>query len=391
MTAPSLALKKRFFPFALAANSQPSSIAAPNVGLRSLALVNANALPIEQQLADAFNANNAVMAYVLGITNATLPTIPSAPSWYSAFETAFSDAQIHANGWFPIATNLVSIPNSIAGYGIAFNSSMSTINSLLNVLRSNPTDAAAISALQAQLSGMISQISNYSQNAVTFNQTIQAFSKNLTNDASILAGAVQSSTQTQGVDQAQIQQFLQDIANLQSEIHTWQTVETAAAIAAGVAFFAGCVIAIFTFGIGLAFGIVAAAAGITVAIIASNKVKALQAQVIADQNSMNALTQQASALAALNTQLNTLIDLSQAAGAQVALVLQVWEELEAELNTVLTDLKNCEGDTTQLNLGQLQTDLNSANQDWQTLVGLCNTIASIKYNQANPPSSNLQS
>ncbi len=391
MSAQSSAQKKRFFPFALTTAPQSNSISAHKTGAPSLTLVVGNTLPIEQQLADAFNANNAVMAYVLGITNTTLPMIPSAPSWYSTFQTAFSDAQIHANGWYSIATNLVSIPNAIAGYGIAFNSSMATINSLLTVLQSNPTDAAAISALQAQLAAMISQIRGYSQNAVTFNQTIQTFSSTLTADAVILAAAVQNSTETQQVDRAQIAQFQQDIANLQSEISTWQTVETAAAIAAGVGFFAGAVIAIFTFGFGLAFGIVAAAAGITTMVIASNKIKVLQSQVTADQNNMDALTQQASALAALNTQLNTLISLSQAAGTQVALVLQVWEELEAELNTVLTDLTNSNGDTQPLNLSQLQIDLNSANQDWQTLVGLCNTIASIKYNQATPATANLQS
>lgn len=391
MNAQSSAQKKSFFPFALTTAPQSNSISALKIGAPSLTLVVDNTLPIEQQLANAFNANNAVMAYVLGITNTTLPTITSAPSWYLTFQTAFNDAQIHANGWYSIATNLVSIPNAIAGYGIAFNSSMSTINSLLSVLQSNPTDAAAISALQRQLAAMISQIKSYSQNAVTFNQTIQTFSSTLTADAAILATAVQNSIQTQQVDQTQITQFQQIIANLQSEISSFQTAITVAEITATVGLFAGCVIAIFTLGFGLGFGIVAVATGIASIVTDSNAIKALQSQVTMLQSQMNAETQQAASLAVLNTQLNTLITLSQAAGTQIASVLQVWEELEAELNTVLTDLNNCNGDTQPLNLSQLQIDLNSANQDWQTLVGLCNTIASIKYNQATPASANLQS
>ena len=75
---------------------------------------------------------------------------------------------------------------------------------------------------------------------------------------------------------------------------------------------------------------------------------------------------------------------------RLQLVLKVWNELESKLSAVVTDLNNCKGDTTPLNLDQLQTDLNSTNVDWQTLVGLCNTIASIRYNQATPPSANLQ-
>lgn len=381
--------KKPFSPFALAANTQHSSIANRTSVASHLTLVADNTVPIEQQLADAFNANNAVMAYVLGIGNTTLPSITNPPAWYSSFQTAFSDAQIHANGWFPIATNLVSIPNSIAGYGIAFNASMCTINSLIPVLQADPTNAAALAGLKAQLSAMISQIRSYSQSAVTFNQSIQTFSSNLTADSTVLSSAVASSLQTQGVDQQQIQAFLDDIASLQAEIKTWQTVETAAAIAAGVGFFAGAVIAIFSFGIGLAFGIVAAAAGITLMVVASNKISALKSSIDADTSNMNVLTQQVASLAAMNTQLDTLISLSQAAGTQVALVLQVWDELEAELNAVLTDLTNCNGDTSPLNLTELQTNLNTANQDWQTLVGLCTTIASIKYNQATPATANL--
>lgn len=381
--------KQRFFPFSIAANEQDVSISNLKpipAALRAVATVNPT---LDQQLANAFNANNNVMSYVLGIVNTTLPSIPAAPPWYATFETAFSDVQIHANGWFPIATNLVSIPNSIVGYGISFNASMSTINSLIAVLLQTPTNQAALTALQNQIQAMIGNIGSFSTSANALNQSIATFSSNMTADAAILAAAVQSSTETQGVDQAQIQQFISDIATLQSEISYWQTVETAAAIAAGVGFFIGAVVAIFSFGIGLAFGIVAAAAAITTMVIASQKVQAAKDSVESDNLQMSALTQQAASLAALNVQLNTLITLSQAAGAQVALVLQVWTEMESELAAVATDLAHCNGDASSMNLAQLQTDLNQANQDWQTLIATSNVIASIQYNHANPPVSNM--
>ncbi|WP_454868487.1 HBL/NHE enterotoxin family protein [Pseudomonas farris] len=383
------AQKKLFFPFALKPVPNVTSIASLLSTPATLTAGSNDPLPIDQQLANAFNANNAVMAYVLGIGNTRLPTISPSPTWYSTFQTAFSNAQIHANGWYPIAANLVSIPNSIAGYGIAFNVSMSTINSLVKVLQSDPTNASAIAALKSQFSGLISQIRSYTQNAVAVQQTITDFSNTLASDATVLSKAVGDSTKEQQVDQQKIADFKAHIASLQSEISHWQTVETAAAIAAGVAFFAGAVIAIFTFGIGLAFGIVSAAALITTMVIASNKVQALKSQVEADNSNMNAVTQQAASLAVLNDQINALIALSKAASTQIALVLQVWQELEAELNTVLTDLNKCSGNVTDLNLSELQQNLNSANQDWQTLVGLCNTIASITYNQATPPTANI--
>lgn len=381
--------KQRFFPFSLAANDQDVSISNLKPIPAALRAVATDNPTLNQRLANAFNANNHVMAYVLGIVNTTLPTIPAAPAWYTTFESVFSDVQIHANGWFPIATDLVSIPNSIVGYGISFNASMSTINSLITVLRQEPTNQAALAALQNQFQAMIGNVGSFSTSANALNESIASFSRNMTADAALLAAAVQSSTQTQGVDREQIQQFLGKIALLKKEIDYWQTVETAAAIAGGVGFWLGAVLAIFTLGFGIAFGIVAAAVGILTMVIASEKVQAAKDGVHAVNLQMNALTKQAASLAALNVQLNTLISLSTAAGAQVALVLQVWTEMESELAAVASELANCNGDASSLNLAQLQVDLNLANQDWQTLIATSSVIASIKYNHANPAVSTM--
>lgn len=382
------ALKKQFFPFTLNPLSNVVSIAA--LGSVPAALRASNDLPIDQQLADAFNANNDVMAYVLGITNTQLPTITPAPSWYSTFQTAFSNAQIHANAWYGISANLVSIPNAIAGYGIAFNVSMSTINSLIGVLQNDPGNTQAINSLKQQFNGLISQLRAFSQSAVSVHQSITDYSNNLIQDSQILSKAVSDSTQQQDVNRDQVRQYQAKIEDMRKQIKTWQVVETASAIGAGVAFFAGAVIAIFSLGFGLAFGIVGAAAGIATMVAAEVKIKQLRSEIEADTTRMNAVTQQSASLAALNDQLNKLIQLSQAAGSLIGLLLNVWEELEGELNTVLTDLSNCKGNVDNLNLPELQRNLNLANQDWQTLVGLCNSVASIKYNQATPAKANIQ-
>jgi len=382
------ALKKQFFPFSLNPLSNVVSITA--LGSVPAALKASNDLPIDQQLADAFNANNDVMAYVLGITNTQLPTIAPAPSWYSTFQTAFSNAQIHANDWYRISANLVSIPNAIAGYGISFNVSMATINSLVAVLQTDPTNQAAINALKNQFTDLISHIQLFSQSAVTVHNDITGFTNNLIQDSKILSNAVSDSTKQQDVNREQVAEYQALIEAMRKQVKTWQVVETAAAIGAGVAFFAGAVIAIFTFGFGIAFGIVGAAAGIATMVAAEIKIKTLRSQIEATTSRMNAVTQQSASLAALNDQLNKLIELSQAAGTLIGLLLQVWEELEGELNTVLTDLNNCKGNVNSLDLPELQQNLNLANQDWQTLVGLCNSIASIKYNQASPGKAVIQ-
>ncbi|WP_295749925.1 HBL/NHE enterotoxin family protein [Undibacterium sp.] len=381
---------KRFTPFQTMPASQPMSAGGLRLVSNNMLAANVSGtIPIEQQLADAFNASNNVVAYVSGIVGTTLPVLTTPPSWYSSFQTAFSDAQIHANAWYPIATSLVSIPNNIVAYGIVFNSSMSTINSLITVLQADPTNTQAIAALKSTLQSMRSSVKGYSQAAVSLQTQITTFANNLTADATIMQTASTSAMSQAGVDQGKIAELEVHVAQLRSKISTWQTVLTASAIAAGVAFWAGAVIAIFSFGFGLAFGIVGAAAGITMMIVADNQIKVLTSQVNGDISNMGVLTKEVAALKLLSGQLDTLITQSAAASAQIALITSAWSTLEQDLNSVITDLSNAETDVSNMSLTQLQTDLNTSNTDWQTLIGICTVVAGIKFNQATPVSANL--
>lgn len=382
------AQKKKFFPFTLSPLSDVVSVT--RLGSIPVARVASNDLPLDQQLADAFNANNDVLAYVIGITKTTLPNITPAPSWYNAFELAFADAQSHAYAWYSISTSLTGIPKAIAGYGTVFDISVSTINSLIAVLQANPKNTDAISALKEQFRQLISHLRFYTESTVGVYTSINDFSSNLIADAKILSTTAAESAKDQGVNREQVKKIQADIESMRKQINTWQVVETAAAIAAGVAFFAGAVIAIFSLGFGLAFGIIGAVAGIATTVIADKNIKTLRSQIEADTARMNTLTKQAASLAVLSDQLNILIELSKAAGTQIDLLLQVWDELESDLNTVLTDLENCNDNVDNLNLPALQRNLNLANQDWKTVVGLCNNIAAINYLPAKPLQANIQ-
>jgi gas vesicle protein len=158
-----------------------------------------------------------------------------------------------------------------------------------------------------------------------------------------------------------------------------------------VGFWLGAVIAIFSLGIGIAFGCVAAAGGIALVIAADVEMKQLRYEIAKKNNEMNDATKAAASLRALSTQVNGLISLSQAAGKQIGLVTEAWKMLEEEITAVINDLQRASNDVSPLNLQQLQFELNLANQDWQTLVSYCSTVAAIKYNQATPPVAELQS
>jgi hypothetical protein len=386
-------MTKRFFPFELVSNQPETAMRWMNPGQASRAQAAATAgdtTPIDQQLADAFNANNAIMAYVIGISNTTLPALTTPPDWYTTFVTKFSDAKVHAMAWTnTIAPGLVAIPTGIVNYAFTFNINMLNINSALAVLQTNPQDQAARQAVLTGLQALLSGFSLQLQNSQNFQQNITGFASNLTADLAIMQQAAKDATKTVGYDQGQVTQLTNDIKALQAEISTWQKVVTGAAIGAGVAFWAGAVIGIFSLGIGLAFGILGAAAGIALLIAGEVKIQQLSAKIAKDQADMKNLNAEIAVLNVMIQNLNTLITLSGAASKQIALVLAAWHAMEADISAVISDINAAESDLSSLNLAGLQSDLTRANADWQALSSFCTLIAGIQYMTATPATATL--
>ncbi|UTF58777.1 HBL/NHE enterotoxin family protein [Gilvimarinus sp. DA14] len=371
-------MKNRFMPFVVSSNDQ------------LMAAASGSDTPIDQQLADAFNANNDVLAYVNGLANSSLPALSPEPEWYAGFSSAFADAKIHAMDWFnTITPGLVSIPAGIANYASVFSLNMITMNQNLDILKANPADAAAKNAIADSLSSLLQGLSAQISSATDFKSKINQFSSNLENDAEVMRNAVANAEETEKYDKDKVESLKKKIADLKQQVKTWQVVETAAGLAAGVGFFAGAVIAIFTFGAGLAFGVIAATAGIATIIAASVEIKNLSAEIQKEQAEMGDIEQQISTLQVLESALNDLIDLSAKASSKIDLILQAWSTLQQEISAVIQDLTNADADLSNMDLEALSHDLNMANDDWKTLQKFATTIAGISYNQATPPAVNL--
>lgn len=386
-------MSQRFFPFVFVPNAHQAALKIMRPG-QALAdateMANDDPVPIDQQLADAFNSNNAIMAYVLGLQGTNLPALTPEPDWYGQFLSDFSDVKIHALTWInTIAPGLVSIPTGIANYVFTFNLNWQNINSALTALQANPQNVQAqqalLQGLQALHDGFTTQLSS----VTGFQQIIDDFAAQLTTDAALMQQAVANAQGTQGYDQQQVATLTNDIQNLHNEISKWQIVVTAAGIGAGVAFFTGAVIAIFTFGAGLAFGIIGALAGIATLIAAEAEIQKLTGQLNQDLADVSNLNQQIAALGVVIQNLQTLITLSNAASQQIGLVLLAWQALGADITVVIADINSAEGDLSSLNLAALQNDLNNANADWLALKSFCLTIAGIQFATATPATANL--
>jgi hypothetical protein len=373
-------MSSRFFPFALVT-------ADPATGLRAPAT---SATPIDQQLANAFNANNDVLAYTTGIANTNLPTLAVEPGWYKTFKTQFAQTKIHAMKWTnSIAPQLVGIPTGIADYAFTWTNTMTSVDAALSVLVTDPTNQGAQRAVVNGLNKLLDGLTGFDKIVAQFGQEIKGFDGHITADALILKNASAQSRQEAGYNKEQVKKLTDDIARLKAEIKIWQAVMPVAGIAGGVLFWIGAVIAIFSLGIGLAFGIVGAAAGIALMVAADVKIKQLSAEIKKDQANMNDLNQQIASLEILVTSLDDLANLAQLASVQMKLLMEAWTTLGTELKTVITDLENANGDVSNLDIAGLQRDLNIANADWKTLRELCLTVAGIKYLQASPATATL--
>lgn len=385
--------RRRFTPFTLQYRSNlPQGHPEYSGSHAAVRLLTADdPLPIDQQLANAFNTSNAVMAYVTGLQQSNVPSLSGTqPDWWTTFESQFSDAKTNAVVWVnSIAPGLSGLPQSISQFGAAWNIEMTTIGVYLSALQADPSNQTARSALASALTNLAGQISTQQQSITGFQVNIQNFSTSLVQDAANLLAAINNAKQTAGYDKNQVDQLQADINQLQSDIAKWQNVVTGAAIGAGVSFFVGAVIGIFSFGIGLAFGIVGALAGIATLIAAEVKISQDTNQINADNAQIAAINQQITQLQTLETMLQNIETLSSQAQGQLQLILQAWETLESELGAVVLDLTNAETDLSSGTVAALAADLQSATSDWATVVAFCNVVGGIKFAEATPATAQL--
>jgi hypothetical protein len=365
----------RFFPFTLVTTD-------PATGLRDAAT---SATPIDQQLADAFNANNHVVAYTNGIGHTSLPALACEPPWYKTFKTQFAQTKIHAMKWTnSIAPQLVGIPSAIADYAFTWEANMLNIDAALSVLVTDPTNQKAQRVVVNGLNKLIDGLTGFDDIVAQFGQEIAGFDATIAADAVILKNASAESRQEAGYDRLKVKTLIDGVAELKAEIKTWEMLLTAGKIMAGVSAFLGLVIAFFSFGFGLAFGLVGSAAGIGLAVAADVKIRQLMAKIKQEQEKMTELNEQIASLEILVTTLDDLVKLAQLAGTQMQLLMKAWGTLGTELKTVIEDLKNADGDVSRLDIVGLQRDLNTAKADWLTLRKFCLLNAGIKYLPASP-------
>ena len=310
----------------------------------------------------------AVNTVVTNVLSSSLPTLNQNPPDWNDFTSAYVQANADALNWVNnVMARLLDVPDEVKTYNSVISGLLQDALTQTNTLISNPSNAAALTALNNDLSGVSSQLSLvnlFISGAVT---NIQNFQDILPNMATQLQTIANKSTQDANADQQQIDALKQDIKNLYSDIDDLTAQIVALGIVDGVALTLGTVATIAAWPFGaltwLVMGPAVAAASTFIALDAV-KIKDDKAKIKADQDKMNDLTADVATLHLLAQSYQKLADDSTAVEQNLQAVLTEWLDFENDINQAISDIQTAVNDSSACNFSAVKDDLNAAVTEW---------------------------
>jgi predicted nucleic acid-binding Zn-ribbon protein len=335
-----------------------------------------------ESLADTQNTYKqnvvAVNTLLTSVLTSKLPTLNTPPPDWTDFTTAYEQADAGALDWVNnVLARLMDVPGEVSGYNTLITDLLNDAAQQAAALVSNPGNAAALAALDQDLTGLSRQLNlvvTFISGAVS---AIQQFQDNLP----ALVGnlhtiALKSSTDAQA-DQDAINQLLNDIDSLRSDISSLTAQIVALAIVDGIALTIGVVTTIALWPVGAAvwfvMGPAVIAATMTIALDAE-KIKEDKAKIESDQEQITGLSADVATLQVLAQSFQALSDQTVAIEDSVQAILVEWQTLETDVNNAITDIRTASTEASGQNFSAVQTDLADAAQAWQAGIVQAGTL-----------------
>lgn len=346
--------------------------------------------PTAQQLADYANALIVVNSYAYAITNQTMPVLNYPPANYGSFTASFAPAKQHAIDWSSdIFVSMVQLPTTIVNQAAnLFDMEETMIEAYLNMLISDPTNQKAKQNLATALNTVSNLIQTQIKAVTTIQSQLVTFNTNILADAKTLTQISADATADAGADKQLITTLQANIATLNSQISTAQTLLTVSEIGMGLSIFVGLIGAVCCVipgaqgvGVGLiVVGVAGEAASIAGTVIETKAIKAMQAQILSDQNQISGLNQDIILLNGIASQFNLLYESNLKAQTALATIMNMWTQLDSTINDVNTELTDVNNDVTAQQYQQALKDFQDAESAWNDLVTFAQALAGINYN-----------
>lgn len=347
--------------------------------------------PVDQLLANAFNANNAILAYAVGVARTDLPALPHSEPWYETFVKGFTNLKSRALVWQnSIAPRVIEIPAAIVDFGAVFVLGISQIEGDIETLLADPGNLPARDGLRGRLAAVSRATGLQQRTLQELRQDIRRYADSLAGDAAILKNAAADGLAAIGDARDQIQAIERDLVELRNELNKFNTIlsvaETVGINVIGIAVIGIGLTYLFAplllVGVGLVLiplGVVGGIGALVTAIVAAVSIQKINGRITERTAELSSAGQQVAALASINQIVDRLVMLAEAAGQGIGTIEQAWTALQDDVDAIVGDLAKAEQDFSRDRLLALQSDIQDATADWMSLVDLARKFTGFHY------------
>jgi chromosome segregation ATPase len=337
---------------------------------RPLTLAISKNMPLLVQTTSAYQTNVVtVNAYVNNVLSSSLPTVTPEPQDWSAYVAAWEQASTDALTWVnQCMARLLSVPQDVQSYNPIISALLSDAITQTNALIANPSNQAALAALNNDLNQIPTQLALVETFISGAIQALQSFQDVLPAMASQLQTLSQLAAADNQADQAQIANLQTQINQLQSDINSLTAAIVGLGIADAIAITLGVIASIVAFPVGLVtwfvLGPVVAVATAYIALDAK-QIEADKALIDQTQGQMSQLTAACAVLATMSTTYGNLATQSQTIQTALQSILAAWQVMAGDITGALTDAQTAISETSANNFQAVLLDLLGAQTEWQ--------------------------
>lgn len=310
-----------------------------------------------------------VNTYVNNVLSSSLPTVTPQPQDWSAYVTAWEQASTDALTWVnQCMARLLSVPQDVENYNPIISALLNDAIAQTNALIANPSNQAALAALNNDLNQIPTQLSLVETFIAGAIQALQNFQDVLPSMATQLQNLSQLAAADNQADQAQIANLQTLVNQLQNDINSLTAAIVALGIADAAAITLGVIASIVAFPVGLVSWFVlgpAVAVATTYIVLDAKQIEADKAAIDQAQGQMSQLTAACSVLATMSTTYGNLATQSQTIQTALQAILAAWQVMSGDITAAITDAQTAISDKNASNFQAVLGDLQGAQTEWQ--------------------------
>lgn len=322
----------------------------------------------------------AINAYTLAIQKLNITVYGTTPDWYTKdFKDKFVDSKVHAQSWLNnIMSRLLELPETIVDYDDFYQLYSGEIVDYCNMMLKDPKKDLSDKVIK-HIQSLKKSVTERKGLIANLEKEIDTYISTLDSDKKFFDQAFKSACDTKKVDEGKLKEFKQHKKELEDEIKHLQEVVTGTGIAGG-ALLAVAPVGFFCGPVGIIIGIFVTAAALALlitAIVESAVCSQKQTELTICVNQMDDMTRTVQSLETFCTGLNQVIKAAQQAKSAAQTIKGYWNELERQMEQLITDLQEGEKDVQKKLYKELINEITTTNEEWKKIVDTAKIYAEL--------------